>query len=205
MTVSEGNLDFIFSDVYSAQKFDDTRFYRERFAALPYGKAVDFIASSSSRFMFIEVKDCYGNEAENRWRIGNNNSKRDTVPPLHDVSDRDSVDIEFAQKVAMTISALVGVLTNPTPYAFTAECTKYAESLCSDKVRNGTKILIAVLVLEGDFGNGLHTRTNKMIHREIRLSIEKKLKWLKCIVIVVDMHEIGTVKNFPFTVARLAK
>ena len=37
-----------------------------------------------------------------------NNQKRDTAHTVHDVSGRDSLDIEVAQKVAMTLAALCG-------------------------------------------------------------------------------------------------
>lgn len=41
-------------------------------------------------------------------RLALNNQKRDTAHVAHDVSGRDSLDIEVAQKVAMTLAALCG-------------------------------------------------------------------------------------------------
>lgn len=105
MILTEGNLRFTFSSD-RAIKFDDTFFYRYSFNPMPGAKGVDFICDSNDFLLFLEVKDCLGREAENRWRIAPNNEKRNSIPSSTDKSERNSLDIEVAHKVAMTISSL---------------------------------------------------------------------------------------------------
>ncbi len=202
MTVSESNVEITFPEAYSVIKLDDTAYYRDLFNKLPAGKAMDFVAASSNQFLFIEVKNCWRYEADNRWRIFPNNQKRDTIPTSHDINDRDSLDIEFSQKVAMSISALVGALTNPKPRAASTECAPYAKALYSQQVCDGQNGLFAILLLEGVFGSDLKTRTNHMIHQDIQKSIRKKLKWLNCTVFVVDTAAIAST-DLPFTATRM--
>ena len=85
MILTEGNLRFTFSSDY-AIKFDDTFFYRKSFNPMPGAKGVDFICDSNDFLLFLEVKDCLGREAENRWRIAPNNEKRDSIPSSTDKS-----------------------------------------------------------------------------------------------------------------------
>lgn len=93
-TMIEGDIDFTFNENYTAIKFDDTSFYRKRFNKLPESKGVDFLAKGNNHIIMLEVKDCLGKEADNRWRIFPNNQKRDTSPTPVDTTDRDSLDIE---------------------------------------------------------------------------------------------------------------
>ena len=184
MTGLESNIKFDFLDGFSVSKFDDTPFYRDSVNKLENCKAVDFVVASDSKYVLIEVKNCLGREADNRWRIAKNNSKRDTIPTNHDVSDRDSLDIEMAQKTASTIAALVGAYSSPSPERASNECYGVAKLLCDKKIHSGERKILIIMVLEGVFG--CHTRNEKLIRNELRRSIEKRLKWLNCTVWVTD-------------------
>ena len=104
----ESRLKFQFAENDTVIKFDDTKFYRDYFNKLPEAKGVDFISVAKDKIAFIEVKNCTGDEGNNRWRIAPDNRKRNTTHTSVDVEGRDSLDIEMAQKTAMTIAALVG-------------------------------------------------------------------------------------------------
>ena len=65
------------------------------------------------------------------------------------------------------------------------ELKPYFQELTSKKYENGKKVLQIILFLEGDFGS--KTRTKKMIMKRIRDKISEKLKWLNCVVRVVDL------------------
>lgn len=54
----ESGLKFGFPDGDSVVKFDDTKFYRNSFNALPESKGVDFISTGQDAISFIEVKNC---------------------------------------------------------------------------------------------------------------------------------------------------
>ena len=103
----ESGLKFGFPDGDSVVKFDDTKFYRDYFNKLPEAKGVDFISVAKDKIAFIEVKNCTGDEGNNRWRIVPDNRKHNTTHTSVNVEGRDSLDIEIAQKTAMTIAALV--------------------------------------------------------------------------------------------------
>lgn len=192
MIVSESNIQFEFPDCCQAIKFDDTEYYRKQFNILPNGKAVDFIAYSQKKYLLLEVKNCVGNEAENRWRIAPNNSKRDTCSTENDVSDRDSLDIEVVQKTASTLAALAAINTGPLPQKIVSECYSFAEEFFKNDIRLGKKELVVLLLLEGEFGS--YTRNDNFVRRELRKSIEKKLKWLNCIVMVESISSLRTDK-----------
>ena len=195
MIISESGIRFEFSDDYTVLKYDDTDFHKLLYNTLSGTKAVDFLAANGNAFLFIEVKNCVGNEADNRWRIAVNNSKRDTIPTGHDVVDRDSFDIEIPQKVAMSIAALVGAYTRPTPHRYSDTCMPVAEKLCSEDIRTedthaAKRRIYIILVLEGSFGNGLKTNTERMVRDRIARSMKNKLKWLNCTVQVISAHEL---------------
>lgn len=191
MNVSESKIDFSFDAEYveNVLKYDDTDYYRKLFSAQPGNKAVDFIAASAKRILLIEVKNCLGNEAENRWRISNDNKKKDTIPTDHDITDRDSLDIEVSQKTCMTLAALLGVHSQPNPNALVTECVPFAEAICDSGVFNHSTAINVILVLDGKFG--CHTRNDDMIRLEIQKSLKKKLKWLKCEVLVTDSASLA--------------
>ena len=191
MNESESRIDFSFGAEYADHvlKYDATDYYRELFSAQPGSKAVDFIAASAKRILLIEVKNCLGNEAGNRWRISNNNKKRDNIPTDHDIADRDSLDIEVSQKTCMTLAALLGVYSQPNPQTLLAECVPFAKAICSPGVMNHSTVIYVILVLDGKFG--CHTRSDDMICLEIQRSLKKKLKWLKCEVLVTDSSSLA--------------
>ena len=114
----ESRLKFLFAENDTVIKFDDTKFYRDYFNKLPEAKGVDFISVAKDKIAFIEVKNCTGDEGSNRWRIVPDNRKRNTTHTSVNVEGRDSLDIEIAQKTAMTIAALVGAKS----FGNTKEC-----------------------------------------------------------------------------------
>ena len=170
----ESRLKFQFAENDTVIKFDDTRFYRDYFNKLPEAKGVDFISVAKDKIAFIEVKNCIGDEGNNRWRIAPDNRKRNTTHTSVNVEGRDSLDIEIAQKTAMTVAALVGAKS----FGNTKEC------LSGDSFSNDSKKKYVILFLEGDFGT--KTRTKKMIMKELQDSMNKKLRWIDCRVSVVD-------------------
>ena len=193
MTKSESGILFEFSEDYAVLKYDDSDFHKYQFNALPGSKAVDFIAVNPNSVIFIEVKNCAGDEAGNRWRIAPNNTKRDTIPTGHDISDRDSLDIEIPQKVAMTVSAMVGAFSRPVPHRYSDGCFPIAGSLCAEAVHTGKRRIYIILVLEGRFANGLKTNTERMVRDRIAREMKKKLKWLNCAVQVICARELEQV------------
>ncbi len=191
MIVSESDIEFTFGELYGnlVLKYDDTPYYAERFNAQPGAKAVDFIAVSDKRYLLIEVKNCVGDEASNRWRIAPNNQKRDTAGTGgRDVSERDSLDIEVAKKTAMTLAGMVGAFSNPMPAAKHASCDAFAQALCSQEIASGQRKIVVVLVLDGQFGCA--SRDDHAIRRRLREELEKKIKWLSATVLVTTSDEL---------------
>lgn len=182
--IVESRLKFQFPENDIVVKFDDTKFYRDYFNKLPEAKGVDFISVTKERIAFIEVKNCTGDEGNNRWRIVPDNRKRNTTHTSVDVEGRDSLDIEMAQKTAMTVAALVGAKS----FGNTKECLKefkeYIQFLSGDSFSNDSKKKYVILFLEGNFGT--KTRTKRMIMKELQDSMNKKLRWINCRVSVVD-------------------
>lgn len=85
---------------------------------------------------------------------------------------RDSLDIEIAQKIAMTVVALFGAKS----FGNTKECLKklkeYIQFLSEDSFSNDSKKKYVILFLEGDFET--KTRTKKMIMKELQDSMDSK-------------------------------
>lgn len=185
MKFKEGALEFDFVDNYQVLKFDETRFYRERFNGLAGSKGIDFLVEAEDELVMIEVKDCKGHESDNRWRLGINNSKKHVAPRGLDVEDRDSFDVEVAKKVAMSLACIVG--------AASFNCTELHDVL-KKTIAVPVKI---ILFLEGEFQS--KSRTKKLIMKCLVDSINKKLKWLNCKVFVEDM---GSYKRKYFAVNR---
>ena len=184
MVLEESNMQFEFPDSLTAVKFDEESFYRNSFNKFPESKGVDFITDGNEFIAFIEVKNCRGHEGDNRWRIAPNNLKRDTVHVSHDVKQRDSLDIEVAQKVAMTLAALCGAYSFGDRKDSLGKLGKIAASISEDKFAKTEKKKLIILVLEGDFGT--HTRPKTVIMSELQRNIMSKLQWLDCRVSVVD-------------------
>ena len=180
----ESGLKFGFPDENIAIKFDDTKYYRVLFNALPESKGVDFVAAGKDAISFIEVKNCLGDEGNCRWRIAPNNRKRDTASTTVDVEGRDSLDIEVSQKVAMTLAALAGARTFGDRKTLLDELKEIITAIFSDDFADDKKKKYVILFLEGDFGG--HTRSKKMIMEDLQRSMNTKLKWPDCKVSVVD-------------------
>ena len=185
-TLDESGLRFVF-DGY-AVKFDETAYYKKYYASnQPGGKGVDFIALSPNRVQMIEVKNCLGNEAENQWRIGKDNSSRAKRTPGQDETDRDSVDIEIAKKIASTIACLYGAWTKAARSDSMKELAALWMAVTDSQLPADRKQLQVILFLEGNFGS--QTRDKKTIMKGLQESIQKKLSWLNCKVSVIDSDQ----------------
>lgn len=182
----ESGLKFVFSGNSRVVKFDDTVYYRKQFNALPDSKSVDFISATDDSIAFIEVKNCSGEEGNNRWRIQPNNRRRDTSHTSVDVEGRDSLDIEIPQKVAMTLAALVGAKSYGANKPSLDELKEIVEGIFAGALADDLRKKYVVLFLEGDFGS--HTRSKKMIMEQLQRSMETKMRWLNCKVSVVDSN-----------------
>ena len=180
----ESGLKFLFPQNDTVVKFDDTKFYRDYFNKLPEAKGVDFISVDKDKIAFIEVKNCTGDESNCRWRIAPNNQKKNTTHTVVNVEGRDSLDIEVAQKTAMTVAALTGAKSFGDTKDCLEELKEYIQFLSSDRFSDDSKKKYVILFLEGDFGS--RTRSKKMIMKELQDSMNKKLQWINCRVSVVD-------------------
>lgn len=184
MKIKESNITFEFPDENRTIKFDEDTFYTKHFNKMPYSKGVDFISSAKDVLLFLEVKNCTGDEINNLWRIQPNNEKLNVSKTTTDVVGRDSLDIEMAQKVAMTIAAIVGAVSFDDRRGTAENLLKYKQEILTDKYAKDKKKWMIVLFLEGDFES--QTRTKKMIMQSLQGSIKAKLSWLNCQVSVVD-------------------
>ena len=192
----EGMLDFQFPDECSdVIKFDDTPFYRKYFNNLSQSKGVDFLALVENTILFIEVKDCFGTESDNRWRIFPDNKKRSTSPTTTDTTRRDSLDIEVSEKVSMTLACLAGATTKRN--LSEKNSLDVAKKIISSLVKDPPPFVKVILFLEGNFAS--RSRTDKMIMKDLSDSIRKKLSWLECKVLV---ENLDTQKKRYFTVQR---
>ena len=180
----ESGLKFLFPQNDTVVKFDDTKFYRDYFNKLSEAKGVDFISVDKDKIAFIEVKNCTGDESNCRWRIAPNNQKKNTTHTVVNVEGRDSLDIEVAQKTAMTVAALTGAKSFGDTKDCLEELKEYIQFLSSDRFSDDSKKKYVILFLEGDFGS--RTRSKKMIMKELQDSMNKKLQWINCRVSVVD-------------------
>ena len=184
MVIEESGMQFEFPDNRTTVKFDEELFYRNCFNRFPESKGVDFITDGKDLIAFIEVKNCRGHEGDNRWRIAPNNQKRDTAYVAHDVSGRDSLDIEVAQKAAMTLAALCGTYSFGDRKDSLGKLKEIAAGISGERFAQTGKKKLIILVLEGDFGT--HTRPKKAIMSELQRNIMSKMQWLDCKVSVVD-------------------
>lgn len=183
MVIEESRLKFEFPEQNKVLKFDDTKFYRNEFNSMPGAKGVDFISLDKSSVAFIEIKNCLGDEANCRWRITPDNRKRETSHTTVDVDGRNSLDIEVAEKIAMTLAALSGAYSFGDSRSALKEITNFS-NMVLEKYLNYEKRRYVILFLEGEFG--CHTRSKKMIMSELERSMNVKLRWLNCRVSVVD-------------------
>lgn len=174
MIMTEGNLQFAFTDAVSAVKFDDTIFYRKYFSErMPGAKGVDFVVLTKDRLMLIEVKNCKGYETENLWRINTHYKE----------NGEESFDIEVAKKAADTIACMAGAATYDEKIEHDAEeFVPYWEKL--QKLKKGEIALSVILFLEGDFS--VQSRSKNMIMHSIQKKLNSYLKWLNANAAVVD-------------------
>ena len=180
----ESRLQFAFSDDTKVIKFDDTAYYRNLFNVLPDSKGVDFISVKEDSIAFIEVKNCLGDEGNNRWRIFPNNQKKNTSHTTVNVDGRENLDIEVPKKVAMTLAALVGAESFGENKSSLDELKEIVKDILSGALADDSKKKYVILFLEGNFGG--KTRTKKMIMSELQRSMNVKMRWLNCKVSVVD-------------------
>ena len=180
----ESGIKFRFPEHDVVIKFDDTKFYRDYFNKLPEAKGVDFISVDKEKIAFIEVKNCVGDEGNCRWRIAPNNQKRNATHTSVNVEGRDSLDIEVAQKTAMTLAALTGAKSFGDTKECVVELKEYTQFLARDAFSDDSKRKYVILFLEGDFGS--KTRSKKTIMKILQDSMNRKLQWLNCRVSVVD-------------------
>ena len=109
---------------------------------------------------------------------------QNTTHTVVNVEGRDSLDIEVAQKTAMTVAALTGAKSFGDTKDCLEELKEYIQFLSSDRFSDDSKKKYVILCLEGDFGS--RTRSKKMIMKELQDSMNKKLQWINCKVSVVD-------------------
>ena len=151
---------------------------------LPEAKGVDFISVAKDQIAFIEVKNCIGDEGNCRWRIAPDNKKRIATHTIVNVEGRDSLDIEVAQKIAMTMAALIGARSFENRKECVKELELFNKFITNDSFSDERKKKYVILFLEGDFGCA--TRSKKMIMKALQDSINRKLQWFNCRVSVVD-------------------
>ena len=200
MDIKEGNLIFSFSNEYTAIKFDDTGFYRNRFSKSPDSKGVDIIADSKDVIQIIEIKNCVGFERDNLWRTATNNRLKDKEELKHVNLHKDSLDIEVSKKLLDTIACLVGAWTKKEQSENANELTEYFKGITDINVCNFKKQIWVILFLEGDFSALVRTRSKKMIMNELQKSMKDKLQWLNCKVVVMDSE---TYNNKLFEVSKI--
>jgi hypothetical protein len=146
---------------------------------MPNGKGIDFFADSDDKLLLIEIKNCLGYEKQNNWRTNTGN----TI--LNGSTIDESFDIEVAKKVASTMACIVGANMN-FEYANADELKPLFKSISSNKFASGTKTLEVILYIDGNFGSKV--RSKNMIMKRIQDKIKEKLKWMNCVVRVVDYN-----------------
>lgn len=186
MRIEENGIVFDFDDHLAVDKFDESGYYQNYFKKLPGGKGVDFILKSEDTLMLIEVKNCDGHECDNRWRISPDNSKRNTTATIVNTDDRDSLDIEIPQKIAMTLACLLGAHSQPQFQTHSNVLKKYSNFIMMNNISTGTNKIKVVLFLEGNFGS--KTRPQKAILTSLGKKIKEKMSWLNCSVFVENIE-----------------
>lgn len=186
MEIEESGIKFEFPNGNTTVKFDDDKYYRKFFCKVDGAKGVDFISSSEMQLLFVEVKNCAGHESECTWRIFPNKKKLSTTHTTVDTKNRESLDIEVAQKVAMSIACIVGAHTYLDRRETGKDIVSFGEQILSEKFALDKKSWYVILFLEGDFS--CESRSKKMIMQELQQSLSNKLSWLNCRVSVVDSH-----------------
>lgn len=185
MKIDESGIQFEFIEGISVEKFDDTSFYRNSFNKLPGSKGIDFIARNDDTLLLIEVKNCKGNESDNRWRIVPNNKKVSTTATTVNTEGRNSLDIEVVEKIAMTLACLCGANSKPN-YQNSDQLKPYFSMIADKNVSMNTKNIKVILFLEGNFST--QACSEKKILKNLQDSIKAKLSWLNCHVLVENIN-----------------
>lgn len=171
-------------------KFDGEIFYKTYCSEW---KGVDFLVVDEKKLVFVEVKNFRGDERDNVWKTFPDNAKKQKAQKAQGFSDsKNSLDIEVAAKVRDAWTAFGGART------FNEECDKQISQEFRALLQSSNKALeptstvnsriVVVLFLEGAVPqNG--SRKFKEIAQPIRDSLDAKLKWLNCLVYVVDLNE----------------
>lgn len=180
MDINESRLTFRFSD--NTLKFDDAGYYRSYFNSFPQSKGVDVISGGDTYSFLLEIKNFSDDEANQSWRLYPDNQRLAQAPPGTTIHS--SLDIECAQKVAMTLACLWGAEAAGNSRPKAEELLPFAEMLHGSAFARDRKKLLVILFLEGQFGG--YSRDKKMIMSALQRSLSKKLQWLKCRVSVVD-------------------
>lgn len=166
----ESNMKFEFGDQFQAIKFDDTEIYKKFQNNVSNGKGVDFIAYSKDKVILMEIKNCTGHEAENKWRTQHKTQKRP------DGTIEDCFDLEVAKKVSCTLSCLTGAGTFDK-YNRDDEHEQFLQIL--NMLIDHKHEIEIILFLEGDFGS--QSRSKKMIMESIQTWLKRHFKgWLNC-------------------------
>lgn len=186
MRIDESGIVFDFDNNLTVHKFDDTGYYQNYFKKMNGGKGVDFIVKSEDTLMLIEVKNCSRHENDNRWRIFPENSKRSTTATIVDTDDRDSLDIEIPQKVAMTLACLSGAHSQPQLQKHSDVLKEYFDFIKTNNISSGANKIKVILFLEGNFAS--RTMPQKLILKTLGDRINKKLSWLNCNVMVENIE-----------------
>lgn len=175
MMIKEGKLKFNFNENAKVIKFDDDSFYRKHFNKVSESKGVDFICLDGKSLIFLEIKDCLGEEKENFYRISS--QKKDKKEPLEE---------EIPKKVSSTISCLVGAVTRKNSCEISKELLSICDNINFNDVADDKKQIFVILLLEGEFQ--METFNKKMIMKRIQNKIKDRLKWLECKVSVIDIE-----------------
>ena len=78
---------------------------------------------------------------------------QNTTHTVVNVEGRDSLDIEVAQKTAMTVAALTGAKSFGDTKECLEELKEYIQFLSSDRFSDDSKKKYVILFLECDFGS----------------------------------------------------
>lgn len=191
--LEEGSLSFNFKDEYNVIKFDDSRFYRNHYNHLPEAKGVDFIAYNDNEVIFIEVKDCLGNETENKWRTSCEDKYK----------GEDTFCSEVSKKVASTFSCILGASTYSKDASDSAdEISVLLNYVKADNYKE--KSIKVYLILEGEFKSD--ARSGNTIRERIGSRISGNLKWIHCCSTgVYNISEVRQRKSLAFSVERISK
>lgn len=189
MTITEGDIDFIFDDSVKLCKFDAQPFYQDDFNKyIDGGKGVDIIFETDSIVCFMEIKDFRKDYVNNKWRtIPNNRSKQSQIAHVAKMS-KDSLDIEIPKKVMATIDCLYGAWTKKEQSSRAADLIEQADFVMDSDIQNHRKRLVVLLFVEGV--RDTQARKAMITLHEIEIYMKRRLKWMNCSVEVIDSNSL---------------